>query len=151
MTVRFEYRTQIEAPLEKVFDISLSIDAHAGSMRAFNERAVGGVTSGQIGLGEEVTWRARHFGVPWTMTSRIVELERPTFFIDEQVRGPFARFRHEHRFASKEGGTLMVDDVSFEAPYGPIGRLAEPILGPYLRRLIERRNGYLKEAAERAG
>lgn len=145
---RFECRSLIDAPIERVFDLALSIDAHAGSMIRHEERAIGGITSGQMGLGEEVTWRARHFGVRWTMTNRIVGLERPTFFIDEQVRGPFARFRHEHRFTSVEGGTEMLDAVSFAAPYGPIGILAERILRPYLRRLIELRNGHLKEMAE---
>src|SRR5699024_4314072 len=43
---------------EQLFDLSLSIDAHLGSMSDSGERAVGGVTSGQIALGEEVTWRA---------------------------------------------------------------------------------------------
>ena len=105
--------------------------------------------SGQIGLGEEVTWRAHHLGRQWTMTSRIVELDRPTFFVDEQVRGPFARFRHEHCFTSVEGGTQMVDTVTFKAPYGPFGVLAERMLRPYLRHLIERRNVNLTLDAER--
>jgi ligand-binding SRPBCC domain-containing protein len=151
MTARFECATRIRAPIDRVFDLALSIDAHRASMGRFGERAIGGVTSGRIGLGEEVTWRARHLGVTWTMTSRIVELERPMFFVDQQVRGPFAWFRHEHRFASIESGTQMLDAVSFAAPFGLVGRVAELALAPYLRRLIERRNRYLKETAERGG
>jgi len=95
-----------------------------------------------------VTWRAWHFGVPWTMTSRIVQLERPTSFTDEQVRGPFARFRHEHVFTETDGGTEMLDRVSFDAPFGSVGRVVEVGLGPYVRRLIERRDTYLKDVAE---
>lgn len=64
---------------------------------------MGGVTAGRIGLGEEVTWRAVHFGLPFTMTSRVTELERPLRFVDEQVRGPFRSFRHEHRFEATGG------------------------------------------------
>ncbi len=45
----------IEAPPEAIFDLSLDIDAHMASMADSNERAVAGVTSGLIGLGEEVT------------------------------------------------------------------------------------------------
>lgn len=118
-------------------------------MASFAERAIGGITSGQIGLGEEVTWRARHFGVVWTMTSRIVDLDRPAFFADQQVRGPFACFRHEHRFISIPGGTQMFDAVSFDAPCAPFGILVEKVLEPYLCHLIELRNAYLKVAAER--
>src|SRR5918995_526198 len=86
MTVRFEHETRIEAPAELVFDLSLDIYAHRALMAASNERATAGVTSGPIGLGETVTWRAIHFRIPFTMTSRVTELERPHCFIDEQVR-----------------------------------------------------------------
>lgn len=89
MTVRFEHETRIEAPAKLVFDLSLDIYAHRALMAASNERATAGVTSGRIGLGETVTRRAIHFRIPFTMTSRVTELERPHCFIDEQVRGPF--------------------------------------------------------------
>ena len=103
-------------------------------MARSRERAVAGVTTGRIGLGEEVTWRAWHFGVPFTMTSRITELEAPELFVDEQVRGPFRSFRHEHAFIPGADGdsTIMIDHVVFDAPLGGLGRLSEGALGPYL-------------------
>jgi ligand-binding SRPBCC domain-containing protein len=83
------------------------------------------------------------------MTSRITQMEPPTSFVDEQVRGPFASFRHEHRFApDSDGGTMMTDHLRFTAPLGIAGRAAELVVGPYLRRLIERRNVHLRDAAE---
>ena len=42
-----------------------------------------------FGQGETVTWRAKHFGITWALTSRIVVADAPTLFVDEQVRGPF--------------------------------------------------------------
>lgn len=150
MTVTFETTTAIAAPPEVVFDLSLSIDAHLDSQAAANERAIAGTTSGQIGLDEEVTWRATHFHVPFTMTSRITELERPRRFVDQQTRGPFRRFHHEHEFIPTETGTTMVDRICFDAPLGPIGRVVERlVLADYLERLIIERNEFLKEAAER--
>ncbi|MEO6629562.1 MAG: SRPBCC family protein [Aquihabitans sp.] len=108
------------------------------------------MTTGQIGLGEEVTWRATHFRVPFRMTSRITALERPQRFVDEQTRGPFRRFHHEHEFRSSGGGTVMVDRISFDAPLGPLGRLVERmVLGSYLESLIVERGVFLKSAAER--
>jgi ligand-binding SRPBCC domain-containing protein len=47
-------------------------------------------------LGDAVTWRARHFGIAFRMTSAITELQYPSRFADEQQRGPFRRWRHEH-------------------------------------------------------
>jgi ligand-binding SRPBCC domain-containing protein len=151
IVVRFECATEIAAPAAVVFDLSRSIDAHTDSMRRSRERAVAGVTTGSIGLGQEVTWRARHFGIWWRMSSRIRQFEPPKMFVDEQVRGPFAAFRHEHRFDGEPatGVTLMVDLVEFRAPLGPLGRLAEVlVLRWYLRRLIESRNAYIKQRAE---
>lgn len=58
-----ELTTLIAAPVERVFDLARSIDMHQDSMKGSGESAIAGVTSGLIGEGEEVTWRARHFGV----------------------------------------------------------------------------------------
>jgi ligand-binding SRPBCC domain-containing protein len=150
MTVRFDHETFIEAPAEIAFDLSLDVDVHRSSMSASNERAVAGVTTGRICFGETVTWRATHFGIPFTMTSKVTALERPHRFVDEQVRGPFRSFRHEHLFDAVAGGTRMVDRVGFDAPLGPIGRLAErAALATYLERLIAVRGDHLKAAAER--
>jgi ligand-binding SRPBCC domain-containing protein len=137
---RIELATRISAPIERVFDLSLDIDLHVRSMERSNERAVAGVTMGQIGLGQEVTWRARHFGLTWTMTSRIVELDRPSFFVDQQVEGPFRAFRHEHWFRSEPPATAMLDVVTFRAPIGSMTDLA---IKPYLRHLIQRRNRFI--------
>lgn len=131
-------------PREELFDLARSIDAHKDSMAQSREEAVAGVMSGLISLGQEVTWRAWHFGVPIRMTSRITEMQAPFYFVDEQAKGPFRRFRHVHEFTEDSGGTVMVDRIEFEAPFGPIGRLAEKlVLARYLQELIDQRNQHL--------
>lgn len=133
-------------PQSELFDRARSIDAHKESMAHSREKAVAGVTSGLISLGEDVTWRAWHFGVPLRMTSRITEMDPPNYFVDEQVRGPFRRFRHVHEFSPDPAGTTMIDRIEFAAPFGPLGRLAERlVLARYLRKLIETRNRHLAE------
>lgn len=110
-------------------------------MTKSREQAVAGVTSGLIAAGEEVTWRAWHFGVPLRMTSRITQLEAPDRFIDEQTKGPFRWFRHIHEFSHDSRGTTMVDRIDFAAPFGDVGRLVEKLfLARYLQKLIEERN-----------
>ena len=54
-------RASIHAPIERCFYLSLNIDLHQESTARTQERAVAGVTTGFIGLGEQVTWRGRHF------------------------------------------------------------------------------------------
>jgi len=146
--VEFTEQTVLPVMCEEAFDMSLSIDAHVDSFRESGERAVGGVRSGIIGVGEFVTWRARHFGITWTMTSVITEWDRPNWFVDEQRRGPFKSFRHEHRFVADGDSTVAHDRVVFSAPLGLLGRLAETaVLARYLRRLIRIRNEFLVESA----
>ena len=149
MTVTFALQTFVRASPDEVFAASLSIDDHLASMAASGERAIGGVTSGRIGLGESVTWRARHFGINWRMTSQISELVEPRRFVDEQLRGPFKTFRHEHVFISTELGTEMRDTIAFMAPLGPLGWIVERLLlSWYVPRLIRERNDYLKTSLE---
>ena len=144
MAVYFECTTRTDMPRSKIFDLARNVDAHKDSMAQSREDAVSGVTSGLISLGEEVTWRAWHFSVPLQMTSRITEMQPPDYFVDEQVKGPFRRFRHVHEFHEDSAGTTMVDRIEFEAPFGAIGRLVEKlVLARYLRKLIETRNQHL--------
>lgn len=148
MTVRFERVTLIDAPRARVFDLSLRVDLHTGSMSRYRERVVGEPPE-RLAMGDTVTWRAWHMGLPWTMTSRIIACVPPAHFVDEQTRGPFAAFRHAHHFEECDGGTRMTDVVEFRAPGGPLGRLAERlILDRRLRRLIDERNSRLRAVAE---
>jgi len=63
-----DLNTLIRAPRERVFDLARSIDAHQDSTRGTEEPAVVGVTKGLIGMGGEVTWEARHFGIRQRLT-----------------------------------------------------------------------------------
>lgn len=146
-TLRLE--TPIAAPPRACFDLSLSVDAHTASMSGSGERVVGGVESGVMGPGDSVTWRARHLGVTFRMTSVITAHEPPHRFVDEQRRGPFRSWWHEHTFTATERGTLMLDVVRFAAPLGPLGLLAEHlVLDRYLTALLQDRNTWLKQSLE---
>lgn len=141
--------TWIAAPIERVFDLARSIDAHMLSTDGTEERAIAGRTSGLIECGESVTWEARHFGIKQQMTVKIVSMQRPIFFADEMVRGAFASMSHAHRFAEKSGGTLMSDEFHFTAPMGILGRIAERLfLTRYMRNFLIKRSVCLKQLAE---
>lgn len=70
-----ELPTEIQAPPEVCFDLSLDVDLHTQSTGA-REEIVGGVRSGRMKLGDDV---------PFRMTSKITEYERPDRFVDEQT------------------------------------------------------------------
>ena len=147
---RFELETPIAAAQARCFELALSVDAHAASMASSGERAIEGVTRGQMSLGDTVTWRARHFGVWFRMASAITVYDYPARFVDEQVRGPFAQWWHEHRFEpSAAGGTLMIDVVVFRSPGGPLGGLVDRVLLlRYITKLIRQRNAWLRRTLE---
>lgn len=141
--------TFINAPKAMVFDLARSIDLHASSMSKHNEEAIGGVTSGLIEWNESVTWRAKHFGVTQTLTSKITAMKKSDSFTDEMVSGAFKSFNHQHVFEEKENGTLMTDIFEFEAPIGVLGKLASILfLKSYMRNLLADRNSFIKAAAE---
>ncbi|WP_308471044.1 SRPBCC family protein [Rathayibacter sp. AY1F6] len=144
--------TRSARPAAEMFDRARDIDLHTASQAGARERAVSGTTTGLIGLGEHVTWSARHFGVPLRLTSTVTALDAPNSFVDEQTRGPFATFRHEHRFEPDDSGSgsgsgsgsVMIDRLEYSAPLGVLGRIAERlVLDRHLRRLLEERGAFL--------
>ncbi|GAA4078141.1 SRPBCC family protein [Nonomuraea soli] len=147
---RFEITTAVAAPPQRVFAVSLEVEVHTASMAGSGERAIDGVTSGRLRLGDTVTWQARHFGLRWRMTSVISAYDPPGYFVDEQMSGPFKRWHHAHHFEPDgKGGTVMRDCVEFAAPLGPLGAIAErAVLNWYMPRLLRVRNEHVKAAAE---
>jgi ligand-binding SRPBCC domain-containing protein len=147
--VRIYLETYIEAPIERVFDLSRSIDLHQHSTRQTNEKAIAGRLSGLIEQGESVTWRAKHLGVYQQLSVTIPAMNRPHSFTDRMLRGAFASMQHEHLFAVKGSGTRMTDILNFAAPLGILGRLAEWLfLKKYMTRFLLIRNETIKTAAE---
>lgn len=141
--------TFIAAPVERVFDLSRSIDLHKISTPGTKEEAVAGVTSGLINENETVTWRAKHLFKMRQHSSIIPVMSAPFYFVDEMIKGDFKSFLHQHHFKSVENGTIMIDIIEFESPYGSIGKLANKIfLTKYLTRFLLKRNSIIKDYAE---
>lgn len=147
--VSLEEITIIRAPIKRCFDLSRSIDLHLASTAQTGERAIAGVTSGLIGLGEQVTWRAKHFGIRQELTVEITALDSPQYFQDKMVRGAFRSLQHDHYFTDLGNGlTEMKDVFRFAAPVPLLGRVAELFLRPYMSKFLRERNEVLKKVAE---
>lgn len=137
--------TTIRATPERCFDASRDLDLHLESMGHTGERAVAGRTSGLIGLGEQVTWEGRHFGIRQRFTSRITAYDRPRYFQDSMVKGAFHSFVHDHYFEPCPDGTVMKDVLTFRSPMGPLGALVDRlVMTRYLTRMLTVRNDVLK-------
>ena len=141
--------TFVQAPIERVFDLSRNIDLHKESMRQHREEAVAGTRFGLIEKDETVTWKAKHFFKTRVMRVRITEMQQPVRFVDEQQDGSFKLMKHEHHFKPCENGTIMIDLFHFECPYGAIGKLLNSFyLTRYVKSLLQQRNNTIKEYAE---
>ncbi|HTF64831.1 MAG TPA: SRPBCC family protein [Edaphobacter sp.] len=150
--IRLEETTIIEAPIERCFDLSRSVEVHLLENVHSGEQAlaVGGVTAGLVGLSEEVTWRAKHFGVWQNLTSEITAMEPPCYFQVTMVHGIFRFMQADHLFKSLEsGGTEMKDVFSIAAPLPLLGPIAEALfLRRYMLALVRERNTVIKRVAE---
>src|ERR1700761_2741204 len=90
--------TVIAAPLERVFDLARSIEVHLLDNIHFGEQATADTPSGLLGMGEEVTWHARHFFMRHTLISLITAFDSPRYFQDTMLRGAFRSMQHDHFF-----------------------------------------------------
>ena len=144
-----EVNTRIVAPQRRCFYLALSTDLHTISARQTQEQIVGGGHSGLLRLGNEVTFRARHFGIWQTLTSKITEYRAPAYFCDEMQRGAFKAMRHEHYFEWNGSATIMRDVFQFASPLGLLGKLVDTlVLSEYLRRFLAQRGTVVKHYAE---
>lgn len=141
--------TFIEAPVERCFDLSRSIDLHKISFAHTGEKAVRGRTGGLIEIGEFVTWEAVHFGIKQDLTVRITEMNAPHYFCDEMIEGAFKRMRHEHFFEGDSSGALLTDKFFYEVSFGIFGAIFNRlVLRDYMQRLLIKRNETIKRIAE---
>ena len=55
-------------------------------------------------------------GIPLNWITEITEVKEGEMFADEQKKGPYKYWRHEHYFKKQGNGTLMIDIVNYELP-----------------------------------
>lgn len=71
-------------------------------------------------------------------------------FEDVQLSGPFSSWVHKHLIEAHENGSSLRDEIDFEPPLGPLGKMAAPFLiEPRLRRLFDYRHRVTREWCER--
>ena len=150
--VKLDLSTMISAPIERCFNLARSIEVHLLGTEKTGEKAIDGVTTGLIGPGEFVRWRARHLGFTQHLASRITAYTPPIYFQDTMIEGAFKFMQHDHFFAALAPElTEMKDTFIFSAPFGVLGIVAERlVLKRYMYDLLSERNSVVKQVAESA-
>jgi ligand-binding SRPBCC domain-containing protein len=69
-----------------------------------------------IEAGTLLKYRMRLRGVPVGWTTLIQDWDPPRGFRDVQLAGPYRLWDHTHRFAARDGGTLLNDIVRYRTP-----------------------------------
>jgi ligand-binding SRPBCC domain-containing protein len=85
-------------------------------------------------------------GVPLKWRTRITEWEPGVHFVDEQESGPYALWRHTHRFEDQGSSTLMRDLVDYAEPLGPLGQVAHVL---FVERALDRIFDFRRDAIRR--
>ncbi|MDX1624182.1 MAG: SRPBCC family protein [Gemmatimonadota bacterium] len=144
---RLQTEITLDAPLEEVF----RFHAEAKNLETITPpwmrlRVLHPV---EMGEGAVIDYRLRVRGVPLRWRSEVTTWDPPNRFVDEQRRGPFRLWIHEHDFAASDGRTRSRDRVTYAAPGGELANRL--FLEADLRRIFRYRHAVLTELFGRVG
>jgi ligand-binding SRPBCC domain-containing protein len=141
--------TFIAAPIERVFDLSRNVTIYKTLVQGRNETMSSGAVSNVVAHGETMTFHAKHFGKTRLITTRVVALQKPSSFVQEQVKGDLLHFKHEHHFKAVDNGTILIDMIDFDGPRDIIVKMIGKLyLKSYLEKFINKRNALIRQYAE---
>ncbi len=85
-------------------------------------------------------------GIPLTWVTEITQVNKPHFFVDEQRKGPYKIWHHQHHFVENDQGVLMEDIVTYEVPLGVLGQIANALfISKQLNQIFDYRKQYLEK------
>jgi hypothetical protein len=93
----------------------------------------------EMKVGTIIDYELRVHGLPLRWRALIKEWKPPERFVDDQVRGPYRQWIHEHTFEPRDGGALARDLVRYAVP---LDFIAHPL---FVRRDIERIFSFRRE------
>lgn len=84
-------------------------------------------------------------GIPLRWETEICKVQKPLFFTDRQVKGPYKLWEHTHTYKEVDNGILMQDEVKYQLPFGVIGELAHLLI---VKKKVENIFSFRKQALE---
>lgn len=96
-----------------------------------------------MAVGTRIQYQLKLHGIPIHWESEITGWDPPHFFSDDQIRGPYRHWHHEHSFEERDGGTLVRDKVEYAVPGGSL--INRFFVASDLRRIFDYRTATLKK------
>jgi len=90
-------------------------------------------------VGALIDYQLHLAGVPFKWKTEITAWNPPFSFEDTQLKGPYTKWIHTHRFEDHGERTLIVDDVDYALPLSPLGDLVYPVIKWQLGRIFAHR------------
>lgn len=82
-------------------------------------------TNKPVYAGQIITYKIHPvLGIPLNWMTEITHVKEGQYFIDEQRRGPYSLWHHQHHFEAVEDGVKMTDIVHYALPFGILGQFA---------------------------
>ncbi|MER3464748.1 MAG: hypothetical protein C4329_10420 [Chitinophagaceae bacterium] len=79
--------------------------------------------------GQIITYTVKPLlGIPLFWMTEITHVQPMKFFVDEQRKGPYKLWHHQHHFKAIDGGVEMTDIVHYRLPFGILGRMVHPLI-----------------------
>jgi len=139
----FRARTRVPRPRAEVF----AFFADAGNLQELTPPWLGFEILTprpiEMGPGTLIDYQLRLHLVPLRWRTEITAWEPPRRFVDEQLRGPYRLWIHEHTFEEDGGGTLCGDFVRYAVPFGALANRL--MVARDVRRIFAYREKRLKE------
>lgn len=94
-----------------------------------NLKVTNEVFGDEVYAGQIISYKVKPLaGIAVAWTTEITHIVKEKIFVDQQIKGPYKLWHHQHHFKSIEGGTEMTDIVHYRLPFGILGELVHPVV-----------------------
>ncbi len=92
--------------------------------------------SGGINPGASVKLKMKAGIIPYTWTAKHTAYEENQLFQDEQIKGPFSKWIHTHRFkADGPDNSILEDRIEYALPLNPLSNI---LMGSFIHKELQR-------------
>lgn len=95
---------------------------------ALNLKLTSELFGNEVYAGQVMTYSVKPiFGISLSWVTEITHVELLKFFVDEQRKGPYKLWHHQHHFKTIDGGVEITDLVHYRLPLGIFGNIGHSL------------------------